>query len=113
VTQKRIDYMAEQFQAHSKSHPFAIAPAVKGSSAADVDVLDHKYATSWLTQFSLLSSRSLRIMMREKANTIAMFAQTIIFALLLGLIWLREGENLETQGGIQALAGAHFFLLIK
>ena len=109
----RIDYMAEQYKAHSKAHPLALASPGMSTSVVDADLMDHKYATSWLTQFSLLSSRSMRLMVREKANTIAMFAQTIIFALLLGLIWLREGENLETQGGIQALAGAHFFLLIK
>eukprot|EP00730_Choanoeca_flexa_P013749 TRINITY_DN5663_c0_g1_i1.p1 TRINITY_DN5663_c0_g1~~TRINITY_DN5663_c0_g1_i1.p1 ORF type:complete len:667 (+),score=189.51 TRINITY_DN5663_c0_g1_i1:72-2072(+) len=111
VTDKRIDYIAEKYQEHSKD--LVLSEATHHGSTSTDGVQDSKYATTWMTQFHLLSQRSLKLMVREKANTIAMLSQTIIFALLLGLIWLREGENLDGEGGVQAIAGAHFFLLIN
>eukprot|EP00056_Hartaetosiga_gracilis_P009100 m.130709 g.130709 ORF g.130709 m.130709 type:complete len:381 (-) comp13059_c1_seq9:160-1302(-) len=71
-----------------------------------------KYASSWWTQFKVIFGRSLKIMRREKATNIARIMQVIVFSLLLGMIWLNEGRNLDGMG-TQAMTGAIFFILIN
>lgn len=41
-----------------------------------------------------------------------MLGQTILFAVMLGLIWLKEGSNFTGQS-VQSIAGVMFFLLIN
>ena len=104
-TEKRINHLATKFAEHAQRHPLSpVAPASKTTSQPEI--AKTKYATSWLNQFQLLSKRSFRLMMREKANNIAMFSQTVVFALLLGLIWLQQGKSLDEAGSVPALAGA-------
>ncbi|EDQ91872.1 uncharacterized protein MONBRDRAFT_19734 [Monosiga brevicollis MX1] len=116
ITTKRIEYLVGRYVDHAAKHDTLAlpAPAEKNNAPPTSTVAKHgKYANSWFTQFKLLSQRSIRLMMREKENNIAMIAQTLLFAVLLGLIWLREGDNLNEEGGVTAIAGALFFILVN
>ncbi|KAK4535738.1 hypothetical protein CDCA_CDCA06G1763 [Cyanidium caldarium] len=68
------------------------------------------YATRWPMQFALLFARAFKLVTRERFSNIARLAQTLIFSVLLGLIWLNTGRN---SGDTHAIAGVLFFLLIN
>lgn len=107
----------ESLQALTPSSPTtasALVSAVDGGkgAVASRDVSGRKYASSWFTQFGLLTKRAYLSLTREKASNMAMFGQNVFFALLLGLIWLREGSR-KTGEAVQAIAGILFFLLVN
>lgn len=52
------------------------------------------------------------MMSREKANNGALLGQSILFAVLLGVIWLDEGASLQGKH-IPAMAGALFFIIVN
>eukprot|EP00039_Didymoeca_costata_P012713 m.184618 g.184618 ORF g.184618 m.184618 type:complete len:667 (-) comp15561_c0_seq2:148-2148(-) len=104
----RIDSVADSFEANTNLPAITHEDSVmtKGGKKQG------KYASSWMTQFTLLSSRALRIMAREKANNIAQVMQNLIFGILVGLIWLQEGRDPYGQH-LQSIAGVIFFILIN
>ena len=65
-----------------------------------------------MAQFALLLQRAALIVKREKAINVARMMQTLVFAVLLGLIWLQEGGE-ESGSAVQSTAGVIFFLLIN
>ena len=74
---------------------------------------NRKYATSFMRQFQLLLQRSWRTMTREKAANGAMLGQTILFGILLGMIWLHQGRSYAVGQDIQAIVGVMFFMLVN
>eukprot|EP00128_Syssomonas_multiformis_P002226 Colp12_sorted_trinity150504_noHs@14765 len=69
-----------------------------------------KMQSSWATQFSILTRRSLANALRNKLIVKAKIGQTIFFSILVGLIFLRLGH---TQSSIQDRQGALFFLAVN
>lgn len=70
------------------------------------------YATSWFYQFGRLCWRSFRSITREKDNNIALLGQTIVFALLIGCIWLNAAGPVSGKR-IQSIAGYLYFVVIN
>lgn len=71
-----------------------------------------KYATSFLVQLRELSVRSFRNILRSKETNIATIMQNLVFALLLGFIWLREcGPSSGIT--VQSTAGLLFFAIVN
>lgn len=69
-----------------------------------------KFQTSWPNELRWLARRNLRLLSREKAANGTRFGQTIVFSVILGLIWLNSGrDNL----GVQTIGGVLFFLLVN
>lgn len=127
VTQKRIDFLTRKFNEHQRAHPVVTLPThddksfevahksfnhSSGSGAVTSTEATMKYNTSFGTQFWLLTHRSIKAMMREKVDNISRISQTILFAIILGIIWINEG-NKTSSNSIQAVAGAMFFLLVN
>eukprot|EP00180_Rhodochaete_pulchella_P003226 Plantae.Rhodophyta-Rhodochaete_pulchella.ctg535.p1 GENE.Plantae.Rhodophyta-Rhodochaete_pulchella.ctg535~~Plantae.Rhodophyta-Rhodochaete_pulchella.ctg535.p1 ORF type:complete len:687 (+),score=138.17 Plantae.Rhodophyta-Rhodochaete_pulchella.ctg535:112-2172(+) len=77
-----------------------------------------QFETSWPAEFGLVLRRTFKLVLREKAGNIARLVQTIIFGLLLGLIWLNEARDFDpdtppNQRQVQAIGGIIFFLLVN
>lgn len=74
-----------------------------------------KFQRSWPNEFGGLLRRNFKLISREKASTIARTAQTVIFSLLLGIIWLDVGRDQSLQGKerTQALSGVLFFIAVN
>ena len=112
ASSKRIDQLALAFEG-VEAKAVQLDSAATGASH-DAPASATKYATSWLTQFWLLTRRSLKMMSREKANNFAMIGQNILFAVLLGIIWLQEGPDVAKGGSaIASIAGALFFIVVN
>eukprot|EP00052_Salpingoeca_macrocollata_P002474 m.30691 g.30691 ORF g.30691 m.30691 type:complete len:648 (+) comp12321_c0_seq1:96-2039(+) len=71
-----------------------------------------KFMASWSKQFWLLSQRSLRKVWRDSRSNRAIFAQSVIVSVMLGLIWLRAGQ-FSSGEEVQAVTGALFFILVN
>jgi len=70
------------------------------------------YRTSWLTQFKVLTQRSLKTISRDFALTRARLMQSIVLGIFAGLIYLNAGRE-NNQKSIQNINGAIFFVLIN
>ncbi|KAL9649908.1 hypothetical protein ABK040_011381 [Willaertia magna] len=68
------------------------------------------YGSSWWLQFIVIFWRSFINVMRDRVLTVARFIQSVIFAVLIGLIFLRLGYN---QRGVQNRLGVLFFVLLN
>ncbi|EGD79576.1 ABC transporter [Salpingoeca rosetta] len=122
ATRKRISFLSERFEEHQQRHP-VVTDVSDVISQHEKDLLASnsgegsgrapaKYNTSFLRQFVLLYQRSLKAMAREKIDNIARLGQTVVFSIILGIIWLNEGGSGDSSS-VQAIAGAMFFLLIN
>eukprot|EP00045_Choanoeca_perplexa_P006495 m.55527 g.55527 ORF g.55527 m.55527 type:complete len:690 (-) comp13657_c0_seq1:26-2095(-) len=109
-TKKRVQYLAEAFKDHEDANP--LPPVTRSVHSVSEGLEDNTYAVSWFTQFKQLLKRAGLIAKREKAINIARMMQTLIFAVLLGLIWLQEGGD-DSGTAVQSTAGVIFFLLIN
>eukprot|EP00730_Choanoeca_flexa_P005423 TRINITY_DN11938_c6_g1_i16.p1 TRINITY_DN11938_c6_g1~~TRINITY_DN11938_c6_g1_i16.p1 ORF type:complete len:739 (+),score=188.31 TRINITY_DN11938_c6_g1_i16:284-2500(+) len=109
-TKKRVQYLAEAFKDYEHQHP--LPPVEKRGRSVSDDNDGRTYAVSWPTQFSLLLKRAALIVKREKAVNMARLMQTLVFAVLLGLIWLQEGGS-DSGRAVQSVSGVIFFLLIN
>ena len=102
-----MELLALEFKKHQEA-----APVVPVEKFEQVKHHSHSYATSWFRQLWLLSKRCGSITLRDKATNFALLGQTIIFSVILALIWLKEGKDL---GGstVQSIAGALFFIVVN
>ncbi|EDQ85608.1 uncharacterized protein MONBRDRAFT_34196 [Monosiga brevicollis MX1] len=120
-TKKRIQYLAERFRDYEQKHPMSSVKTIRGGAplaltssdaeAGRTEDPDSNYAVSWGRQFWILLQRAATITSREKATNMARFIQSLIFGLLLGLIWLQEGGDESTR--VRSTAGALFFLIMN
>ncbi|XP_053373342.1 protein white-like [Mercenaria mercenaria] len=69
-----------------------------------------RYEASWCQQFQAVFMRSLRTVFREPMVTRVRVAQTIVIAVVLGLIYLRLDVS---QTGVQDINGVLFLLLMN
>jgi ABC-type multidrug transport system ATPase subunit/ABC-type multidrug transport system permease subunit len=68
------------------------------------------YQSRWLTQFLVIYWRSTVNIARDKAATFARVFQTVVLAVVIGLIYLRLGKD---QRDVQNRAGVLFFMIIN
>lgn len=80
------------------------------SNDVHADLKDRDYQSNWINEFVVLCSRAFKLAVRERAANGARFGQVIFFSLILGLIWLRKGEEEER---INTLPGILFFVIIN
>eukprot|EP00871_Galdieria_phlegrea_P002746 jgi/Galph1/3472/GphlegSOOS_G2149.1 len=71
-----------------------------------------KYSYPYLGELIVLFVRGWKLLIRERLVTAIRLIQTLIFAILLGLIWLNKGRNVSSQN-YQAIEGILFFILIN
>jgi len=87
--------------------------AIEEESIQETDVTKiSKYAYPYWKEFLLLLSRAWKLLIRERGVTLIRAAQTMIFAVLLGLIWLNKGRNVSSTNYID-IEGILFFILIN
>ncbi|EME31097.1 ABC transporter, ATP-binding protein isoform 1 [Galdieria sulphuraria] len=118
-SEKKIEYLWQCFEEQGKQ--FSLEPSEKELEKNDVQVYmkpskselnREKFANSYMFEFMLLAKRAFKLETREKASNIARIAQTLFFAVFLGLIWLNKGRNISYHD-YDAIAGILFFLLIN
>eukprot|EP00163_Fabomonas_tropica_P020214 TRINITY_DN3560_c0_g1_i4.p1 TRINITY_DN3560_c0_g1~~TRINITY_DN3560_c0_g1_i4.p1 ORF type:complete len:659 (+),score=111.51 TRINITY_DN3560_c0_g1_i4:69-2045(+) len=74
------------------------------------DISTTGYNSSFFTQFAILTARAWKAYARNPILTKARLGQTLIFALIVGLVFLQVND---TQTGIQDRLGALFFITIN
>jgi ATP-binding cassette subfamily G (WHITE) protein 2 len=120
-TRARIRYLANRFGKHVPELTLPLDDPLGATGDLHTKVMrkgvlffstegEPKYAEPWPVQFALLVRRSFNLMIRERDANLARILQTIMFAVVLGLIWLNTGRNAADFG---AVAGVLFFLLIN
>ena len=107
-TKRRIEFLADKYNQTLGAKPPAIEAPPAGSEESLSDTTD-KYAASWWTQFTLLAKRDLLRTIRERKTNIIAIVQAIMFALLISVIWLREGDGANGRA-IQNVGGVLFFI---
>lgn len=134
ATKVRVKYLGDKYEEQeSISEPRSTsshdvesahnAPA-KGAAVVEedehsVNLRDNKYQGGWINEFSVLCSRAVKLVSRERQANGARLGQVLFFAILLGLIWLRDGavefddDTPETRQNIQSLKGILFFIVIN
>ena len=127
-TRKRVQALASHYESYRKKTPLVVPvtdvkalqqqqqqqPSAVGSPDVEeaAPLFMGSYAVSYGTQLYHLFNRAFRSVLREKVNNIAMFAQTVVFAILLGCIWLRTGK-MNNSDEVRAVVGALFFILVS
>ncbi|GJQ09948.1 hypothetical protein GpartN1_g1739.t1 [Galdieria partita] len=118
-SQKKIEYLGNCFEKYGKQ--LIVENSMKELEEDDVQMYtkpsksnlnSEKFANSYTFEFLLLAKRAFKLEIREKASNIARVAQTLFFAVFLGLIWLNKGRNISYRD-YDAVAGILFFLLIN
>ncbi|EME31653.1 ABC transporter, ATP-binding protein isoform 2 [Galdieria sulphuraria] len=90
-----------------------ISPKVEKETSQETDVTNmNKYAYPYWKEFFLLCNRAWKLLIREKGVSLIRAAQTMIFAVLLGLIWLNKGRNVSSSNYVD-IEGILFFILIN
>eukprot|EP00179_Madagascaria_erythrocladioides_P005209 CAMPEP_0198312416 /NCGR_PEP_ID=MMETSP1450-20131203/3790_1 /TAXON_ID=753684 ORGANISM="Madagascaria erythrocladiodes, Strain CCMP3234" /NCGR_SAMPLE_ID=MMETSP1450 /ASSEMBLY_ACC=CAM_ASM_001115 /LENGTH=678 /DNA_ID=CAMNT_0044015361 /DNA_START=101 /DNA_END=2137 /DNA_ORIENTATION=+ len=121
-SKNRIAYLAEKHE-ESKEEMDGISGFTEDELAAEKQRLAEmskqvQFESSWLSELGWLLTRTFRLVLRERAGNIAQLGQTIIFALLLGIIWLNEGREFKREAPpnpeqLRGLGGIIFFLLVN
>ncbi|KAK4531075.1 hypothetical protein CCYA_CCYA06G1932 [Cyanidiococcus yangmingshanensis] len=120
-TRARITYLANRFAEHLPEITLPLDDPLGATGDLHTKVTrkrislfssegEPNYAEPWTVQFALLMKRSFSLMIREKGTNVARLAQTLIFAIVLGLIWLNTARN---ASDFSAVPGVLFFLLIN
>lgn len=123
LTRARIDKFAHEYTKHlaqlrgdahigSKRPTLAaVHPGTDSLSITD-ELANRQYATNFFVQLGELTIRSFRNILRQKENNIATVMQNLVFALLLGFIWLNECSN-KSGVTVQSTAGLLFFAIVN
>lgn len=120
-TKRRVKYLAkEAIQAraitngngHDMEHATGEDPAALGVDIAKTTTRK-KFENSVLSELYILLSRTFRKMSRENQANITRVSQTIIFGILLGLIWLNTGRDLDNEANRRSVAGVLFFIAVN
>jgi ABC-type multidrug transport system ATPase subunit len=120
-TRARISYLANCFAEHVPELALPLDDPLGATGDLHTKVTrkgislfskegEPNYAEPWPVQFALLVRRSFSLMIRERGTNFARLFQTIIFSVVLGLIWLNTGRN---AADFSAVPGVLFFLLIN
>jgi len=76
-----------------------------------------KFNSTWPHEIYYLCQRSFKLMSRERASNYARAGQSLVFSILLGVIWINIGRDLDPDdpdlGLIQAINGVLFFICIN
>lgn len=80
------------------------------SNDVHADLKDRDYQSNWINEFVVLCNRAFKLAVRERAANGARFGQVVFFSIILGLIWLRKGD--EDQRTV-TLPGILFFVIIN
>jgi ABC-type multidrug transport system ATPase subunit len=114
-TKKRVLYLADQHNAKHESGLSAVE-----ASAADTDVVAARKASnkvvfqnSWPGEFVLLLKRSLVRLSRDKLSITVRLTQTLVFGILLGIIWLNTGRDGKDLISARSIQGVLFFLSVN
>ena len=117
TTRKRIKYLGDKYSAQENLPPLGDGGADEIEKQKDALVVEpvtklRQYQSSWWKEFVVLTGRSFRLAWRERqSNGIRLF-QVIFFSIILGFIWLRNGQE-EGLPAKRSLAGVLFFILIN
>lgn len=108
----RVQYAAEHF--HQNVEPQMLEEARNYDNAHTVTEFANipRYSNSIVKEFTIIAQRTVRLMSRERQVNITRLSQTLIFAILLGLIWLNTGRVSEV-GDRRAVQGVIFFIVIN
>ncbi len=117
TTRKRIKYIGDKYAAQEN------LPALnskhddperqKDELVADApESKPRQYQSSWWKEFAVLTGRSFRLASRERVSNGIRLFQVIFFSIILGLIWLRNGQKEGLQAK-RSLSGVLFFILIN
>jgi len=114
-TKKRIEYLGQVCEEKQTAKKLS-EEIVVDQNGDQPRGKQSKYATAYPKELYYLCQRQTIAMVRERAANKARVVQTIIFAVLLGLIWINEGRNQwdsPSPQGLTALAGVLFFVCIN
>jgi len=107
VSDKRILHVLDSYekQKDSVEHPPELDPAKNYDLGRA-----QRYRSNWFTQFAVIFARSFISILRDRMLTMARLFQTVVMAVLVGLIFLRLGYF---QSNVQDRIGAIFFILLN
>ena len=80
--------------------------------AEEPPLTDSQFQSSWAKELITLTGRAMKLAGRERASNGARFGQTVIFSIILGLIWLSNGRD-KTMAAQSSLLGVLFFMVIN
>lgn len=103
---QRIDRIVQEYE--SSQAPLIRPPALSDDMKPNFNV--SKYQSYWIVQLFVILWRSLVNLTRDKLLFFARLFQTIVMAVLVGLIYLRIGYN---QRNIQDRTGVLFFSMLN
>lgn len=73
---------------------------------------DSDYQSRWLSEFLVLCNRAVKLAFRERQSNVARLGQVLFFAVLLGLIWLRNASE-NDESSQKSIPGIIFFIVIN
>jgi hypothetical protein len=82
---------------------------VEQPDTADGTITKHKFEASWGLQFALLAQRSARNIIREPLTSLVRAVQSVVMAVVTGLIFLRLGYSFTD---VQNRTGVLFFMMM-
>lgn len=116
-SQARVNHLALAFAKHhavaKTGADDSLAALVAQNKADNAHHAERKYATSWPQQLITLSKRAFSIALRDKATNFAQLGQTIVFSVILALIWMNEAKGLGSTGTVPSIAGCLFFIAVN
>lgn len=71
-----------------------------------------RFQNSWGKELLVLTGRSVRLAMRQRMSNKVRFFQVIFFSVLLGLLWLNNGQEKDAKSRL-SIAGILFFIVIN
>jgi ABC-type multidrug transport system ATPase subunit len=101
----RIHYILDEYE---KSFTY-VQPHLDAKLDSDLSRFS-TYKSSWLAQFFVILSRSFLNIMRDKVLTFSRLFQTIVMALIVGLIFFRLGWE---QKNVSDRSGVLFFIMLN
>lgn len=117
-TKARVQYLGDKFESYKEPVSIDATPDVEGAGGEiegeerDVHLRDRAFQSTWLNEFWVLCTRAVKLAFRERVANIARFGQVIFFSVILGLIWLQNGNDEDVLPRL-SLQGVLFFIIIN
>ncbi|CAN8067671.1 unnamed protein product [Agarophyton chilense] len=108
-TVARIEYMCDHYRQNVEPQLLCSADAYQAAHSMQPTANTAKFGNGVLKEFSILVRRTSKLMLRERQLNMTRLAQTLLFAVLLGLIWLNSGRDSERS----AVEGVLFFVVVN
>lgn len=119
TTKARIAFMDNKFTAAQQplleSTPLDDAEAAMEAQVEtneEVPLASGLYQNSWFKELVVLSGRNLKLVSRAKMANGTLLGQTLVFGLLLGIIWMNKGRT-DGFESLMSIAGILFFITIN